>query len=70
MLLIETLSIIIVILGVVSMISERIYNDKISIDQIINIILEQRIDLIFNQTYPEIKVNTATSSNTQKEDVA
>lgn len=70
MLLIETLSIIIVILGVVSMISERIYSDKISIDQIINIILEQRIDLIFNQIYPEIKVNTATSSNTQKEDVA
>jgi hypothetical protein len=70
MLLIKTLSIIIVILGVVPMISERIYSDKISIDQIINIILEQRIDLIFNQIYPEIKVNTATSSNTQKEDVA
>jgi hypothetical protein len=52
------------------MISERIFNDKVSIEEIINMILEQEIDFIFQRLYSEIKVNTATSSDSEKEDVA
>ncbi|WP_193747777.1 hypothetical protein [Neobacillus niacini] len=52
------------------MISERIFNDKFSIKEIINMILEQQIDFLLQQLYSEIKVNTATSSDLEKEDVA
>lgn len=52
------------------MISERIFNGKASIEEIISFIIEQQIDFLLQQLYSEIKVNTATSSEHKKEDVA
>lgn len=52
------------------MISERIFDNKVTIEQIINMIFEERIDMIFHQFYPETKVNNATSLNQEQEDVA
>jgi hypothetical protein len=54
----------------IRLISERIFNDKFSIEEIINMILEQQIDFLLQQLYSEIKVNTATPSKQEKEDVA
>ncbi|MEH7483333.1 hypothetical protein V7157_20165 [Neobacillus drentensis] len=51
------------------MISERIFNDKISLEEIIDIILNQQIDLIFQMLYSEHKVNNATSPDQNKEEV-
>jgi hypothetical protein len=51
------------------MISERIFDEKVSIEEITYMILEQRIDIILQRLYAENKVNTATSSVPVKEDV-
>jgi hypothetical protein len=48
------------------LISERIFDDKVSIEEIINMILEQRIDIILQRLYAENKVNTATSSDSEE----
>lgn len=50
------------------MISERIFSDNGSLEEIINMILDQKIDFVFQQLYSEDKVNTAPSSD-KKEDV-
>jgi hypothetical protein len=53
-----------------NMISERIFDNQGSLEEIINMILEQQIDFLLQQLYAEGKVNTATSSTQEKEDVA
>ncbi|MEH6957259.1 hypothetical protein [Neobacillus drentensis] len=52
------------------MISERIFNDKVTIEEILNMILDHQIDFLFQQLYSENKVNNAASSIVDKGDVA
>jgi hypothetical protein len=52
------------------MISERIFNEKFSLEKIIDMILDQQIYFLFQQLYSENKVNTATSSSVEEGNVA
>lgn len=52
------------------MISERIFKSEVAIDEIIEAIVDEKVEVFLQKIYTDDKVNTATSMHFEQEDVA